>query len=258
MEYWMKRNLNAQQKLFNKSSKEIDKQLTKYYKAAMNVVIDSFEKTHIKLIETVGEGREPTPADLYKLDSYWKMQNELKNVLQQLGNKEAKIFSKRFTDAFVEFYEAIALPSQKSFSTVDKIGAQALMENIWCADGRSWSERVWKNVNKLQQALNDNLLACVVIGKPTSALKKALQEDFGVSYRNADSIARTELAHIQTQASRKRYIDYGCKEVEVYADKDERRCDKCGKLHHKRFPIGGAMPVPVHPNCRCCILPVID
>ena len=69
---------------------------------------------------------------------------------------------------------------------------------------------------------------------------------------------RTEIAHIQTQAARDRYIDAGVAEVEVWADKDERRCDVCGKLHEKRFKVTEKIPVPAHPRCRCTIIPVVE
>ena len=71
-------------------------------------------------------------------------------------------------------------------------------------------------------------------------------------------IARTELAHIQTQAAKKRYEDYGVQEVEIWAEKDERQCEICGKLHQKKYPIGAAVPIPAHPRCRCCIIPMIE
>ena len=80
-----------------------------------------------------------------------------------------------------------------------------MINQIWCADGKSWSNRVWKNTDKLQQALNDNLIHCVLTGKKTTELKNILQNDFNVSYHRADSIVRTEMAHIQTQAAQKRY-----------------------------------------------------
>jgi SPP1 gp7 family putative phage head morphogenesis protein len=66
------------------------------------------------------------------------------------------------------------------------------------------------------------------------------------------------MAHIQTQAAQKRYEDYGLKEVQVWADEDERRCEICGELHQKKYPIGAVMPIPAHPRCRCCIIPVVD
>lgn len=108
------------------------------------------------------------------------------------------------------------------------------------------------------ETLNEHLIHCVAIGAKPTELKKLLQRDFGVSYSSADSLVRTEMAHIQTQASQKRYADYGITEVEVLADADERRCEVCGKLHQKRFPIHAQMPVPVHPRCRCTIIPVVE
>ena len=133
-----------------------------------------------------------------------------------------------------------------------------MINSIWCADGKSWSNRIWTNTDRLQQALNDSLIDCVLTGKKTTELKNMLQEQFNVSYSRADSVVRTEMAHIQTQAAQKRYEDAGITEVQVWADEDERRCDICGKLHETKYLINEQMPIPAHPRCRCCIIPVVE
>ena len=79
-----------------------------------------------------------------------------------------------------------------------------------------------------------------------------------MSYRRADTLVRTELCHVQTQAAHQRYKDYGIMFVEVYVDIDDRTCDECEELNGQRFPINGAPPLPMHPNERCCLLPVIE
>lgn len=165
---------------------------------------------------------------------------------------------KKFTDTYLGIYNTIAIPGQTSFTEIDKRLAEQMINGIWCADGKSWSQRVWQNTSKLQQMLNDTLIECVVAGRKTTDLKQMLQQAFGATYNQANRLVRTEIAHIQTEAAQKRYMDYGITEVEVLADADERRCETCAGLHKKRFPIGGAMPVPAHPNCRCCILPVVE
>lgn len=258
MSYWETRLLNNQNKISDKNIKEINKQISKYYGKAMENVIGEFEATYDKLLITVGEGRTPTPADLYKLEKYWKLQAQLREELTALGNKELVIMSKQFETNFFEVYYSLNLASGEVFSTISTEGARQLINSIWVEDGLSWSQRVWNNVELLQQELNDNLLDCVITGKKTSQLKDLLQERFDVSYSRADALVRTEMAHIQTEASRQRYLDAGITEVEVFADKDERQCEYCGKLHKKRFPINGVMPIPAHPNCRCNILPVIN
>lgn len=258
MSYWGRRAAKTQANLTNKTIKETEKQLSKYYSDCMESVVERFVKTYIHVLDAAREGREPTPADLYKLDTYWKMQGELQQELQKLGNKQMVLFGKEFVAEYKDIYESIALGAGDAFGTADMQMAHQAIQSIWCADGQSWSNRVWKNTEKLAQMLNDELIQCLITGKKTDVLKKRLQERFKVSYNNADMIARTELSHIQTVAAQQRYKDYGITEVEVLADKDERRCPTCGKLHGKRFPINGAMPVPVHPNCRCSIIPVIE
>ena len=247
MNYWVERSAKTQAALTNKSIKETEKQLKKYYGKSMEKILEQFEKVYLKLFLSISEGREPTPADLYKLDKYWQLQGQLKVELQKLGDKQAALMSKKFEDQYINIYNALALQDNGMFSEVDTETAHQMINQIWCADGQSWSNRIWTNTNKLQQALNDNLIDCVLTGKKTTQLKQILQEQFAVSYNRADSIVRTEMAHIQTQAAQQRYKDYGVQEVEVWADEDERRCDVCGKLHETRYPINGVLPIPAHP-----------
>ena len=245
--YWAERTAKTQERLTSKSIKDTEKQLKKYYKSSMEKILGQFEEVYLKLFSSISEGREPSPADLYKLDKYWQLQGQLKVELQKLGDKQAALMSKKFEDQYINIYNALALQDGGMFSEVDRETAHQMINQIWCADSQSWSNRIWTNTDKLQQALNDNLIDCVLTGKKTTQLKQILQEQFAVSYNRADTIVKTEMAHIQTQAAQQRYKDYGVQEVEVWADEDERRCDVCGKLHKKRYPIGATPPIPAHP-----------
>ena len=258
MAYWKDRMAQSQNRLTNKSVKQIEKQFRKYYGDTMKRTIADFEATYNKLLATIEEGKEPTPADLYKLDKYWQMQGQLRKELQELGDKQVSSLSKIFELNFFDVYYSIGIPGMEAFNTINTEVAQQIINQIWVADGKSWSQRIWENTELLAQTLNEELITCVVAGKKTSQLKNILQERFNVSYSRADALARTELAHIQTQAAQKRYTDYGVKEMEIWADEDERRCDVCGKLHQKRYPIGSQAPIPAHPRCRCCIVPVVE
>ena len=256
--YWQDRMAASLQEVANKNIKQIEKQMKKYYERAMRNVIDEFENTYNKLLASVADGAQPTPADLYKLDKYWQMQGQMRHQLQALGDKKISIMSKIFEINFFDAYYSINIEGATAFTTIDSAAAKHIINQIWCADGKSWSQRIWDDVTKLQEALNEGLIDCIITGKKPSQLKRQLQEQFGVSYRRADSIVRTEIAHIQTQAAQQRYTDYGLQEVEIWADEDERRCPECGKLHQKRYPVGAAVPIPAHPNCRCCIIPVVE
>ena len=196
MEYWENRLANAQAAITEKNLKQVEKQLSKYYTSSMKRVIADFENTYSKLLTTVGEGKEATPADLYKLDKYWAMQAQLRQEVQKLGDKQIAVLSKIFETNFFEVYYSLEIEGMEAFSTLDKAAVQQMINNIWVADGKTFSQRVWDNTSRLLETLNEQLTYCVVAGKKTTELKKLLQERFGVSYHRADTLARTELCHI--------------------------------------------------------------
>lgn len=85
--------------------------------------------------------------------------------------------------------------------------AAEMINEIWCADGKNRSQRVWHNVGKLQEELNSSLLDCVISGKTTKELKQ-----------------------IQTQSAAQRYKDSGVEYYEFLADTDKSTCDICAAL----------------------------
>lgn len=260
-QYWVDRIAKAQEKLTSKAISQTEKQLRKYYKRSMEKVISEFEATYNKLLAQQAEGKNVTPADLYKLDKYWQLQGQMRIELQKLGDKQASKLSKVFELHFFDIYYSINIEGKETFTTLDSAAARQMIEAIWCADGKSWSQRVWKNLEKLQETLNENLIYCVASGKKPSELKKLLQERFGVSYNRAAALVETEITHIQTQAAAKRYEDYGIEQYEFYADPDERTCEVCGALHGKKFYYSELQPgvnaPPLHPRDRCTIIPVV-
>ena len=258
MNYWQERMANAQNAISTKTTKQIEKQLRKYYAAAAKRTIEDFESTYNKLLAQKADGKEITPADLYRLDKYWEAQRQLRQQLQKLGEKKISLLTKYFELNFFDIYHSIAIPGLKAFNTIDDKIVNQLINNVWVADGRTFSQRVWNNIDRLVETLNEQLIYTVVTGKKTTELKNLLQERFNVSYRRADTLVRTELAHIQTEAAKKRYEDYGIQYIEVLVDADDRTCDECKALIGKKFPIHAAPPLPVHPNDRCAIIPVID
>ena len=256
--YWAERNAKAQTILTEKNIKQLEKQVADYYANTIDFVIRDFELTYAKLLSTVEQGKQPTPADLYKLDKYWHLQAQLRKELDKLGNHQIKAMSNMFIREYKDIYDIISLPSGATYNQMPTDIIEQMINAIWCNDGKSWKERIWTNTSKLQEALNEGLIECLLGGKTTKDLKWRLRDEFGVSFGRADALVRTEMSHIQNQAARQRYLDAGCTEYEILADKDERQCEVCGKLHGKRVKMNETLPIPAHPRCRCSIIPVIE
>ena len=269
IDYWASRQEDELNKISNRTQAEIDAQLDKYYIKLMRQVIDDFEATYNKLIATISAGSTPTVADLYKLDCYWQMQARLKELCEKLGNQEVELLSKNFEKQWEETYKKAALPSDIAFTQISESNAAQMINTIWCADGKIWSQRVWGNISLLQETLNEQLVHVVVAGRSTRDLRKLLQERFDVSRSQANMLINTEVNHIQTASAAKRYEDAGLKQYMVLG-REEGSCIRgkkggkvdCHKMDGKIFDYAdmkvGTNAPPFHPNCRCRIKPVID
>lgn len=267
-QYWAERQENALNRITNKTEKEINAQLDKYYIWLMRRVIADFEATYNKLIATVGSGSPITVADLFKLDRYWQLQAELKQLCEELSNKEVALLSEKFTEQWEEVYQKAALPSDVAFTQVSESNAEQMINSIWCADGKTWSQRVWKNTNQLLETLNEQLIHVVATGRSTKDLRVALQERFAVSRSQANMLIRTEINHIQTASAAKRYEDAGLTQYMILG-REEGKCtrgkkggidchDMDGKVFNYTDMRVGKNAPPFHPNCRCRIKPVMD
>ena len=182
--YWAGRTADTQQRLTNKGIKETEAQLARYFRNTQESVIKEFVATYEHLLARAVDG-EVTPADLYKLNKYWQMQGQLMAELQKLGDKQAAYLAQAFAEHYLTVYEnlGVAFPeavATAAFATIDKAAASQIVNAIWCADGKSWSQRIWSNTEALREELNEKLVACVVSGKKPTQLKNDLMERFGV------------------------------------------------------------------------------
>ncbi len=76
--------------------------------------------------------------------------------------------------------------------------------------------------------------------------------------RRARTIARTETARAQTIGYAQGMEDLGVEQLEHSVHVDERLCEICAPLEGTKYKVSEAKGViPVHPNCRCALLPVI-
>ena len=270
-DYWRNRLLETQRKWTDKDIDIINKIINSYYRTAMINIVKEFEAVYDKVLAQAEEGKQITPADLYKLDKYYQMQAQLQDTLQKLGDRTCSLLAKKFGQEYKHIYSELgvdtegkkikASKSDKAFATIDAQGAKHIANQIWAADGKSWSERVWKNLGDLQRTLNEGLIDCVITGKKTTELKKKLMERFSVSYNRAETLVRTEMAHVETQAALDRYKSSGVEKVRIVVDPDEKTCKECSKWDDKIINITdiqtGTNCPPFHPNCRCAVAPVV-
>ena len=262
MSYWYDRIDYQSNKAYNKRLHKIDKQLQFEYQRALNSIELELVALYDKLISEAANG-EIRPNDLYKYNRYFEMHNKLNETLTLLGGKEIKIYRKELLDMYSNVQDIITNEAPHAISTVmisNELATKAL-DSVWCADGKHWSDRVWKNKEALQNSIERGIMDCIVRGVPKDEFVKDLMQRFNVSFAQADRLARTELSFIQNQAAADRYQRAGIDKYEILAARDARTSDICreqdGKIYEfSKMQVGVNYP-PFHPNCRTTVIPVL-
>lgn len=117
----------------------------------------------------------------------------------------------------------------------------------------TFSQRIWLNQSLLRADLEKLLQSGLIQGKNPRELAKAIKKRFGASTYQAETLMRTELARVQTEAQMKSFEKYGFDEYTFHALSDA--CPDCMELNGKHFKLKkmqyGKNAPPMHPRCRC-------
>ena len=142
----------------------------------------------------------------------------------------------------------------------DLQGLLRAMDTAW--SGRNYSARIWRNTDQLAQMLEDEIEAAFLSGKSVRRMANVIMDRFGVGYRAAECLMRTETSYVQNQTAAKSYEDAGCTEYEILTASDRRTCRRCAAQNGRRYLFtemqAGENAPPFHPNCRCTVLPVVE
>lgn len=200
--------------------------------------------------------KSTTRTDIYNNKRYKALQAELNKRLGELYYNTTAEIAKRFVSQFQE--NASALGSDDILFHLDPNKMKAILLNQWCTDEKDWSQRLWKNQSNLVQRINQIVARTVVAGdSPTTAIKE-LQKEFGVTSWQAKRLIVTEASHVETLATQERYKQYGFTKWRILTAKDEKVCPICKSLAHKTYDLEDKPPIPAHPNCRDCMIPVVS
>ena len=141
----------------------------------------------------------------------------------------------------------------------DLQGLLRAMDTAW--SGRNYSARIWRNTDHLAQMLEDEIEAAFLSGKSVRRMANVIMDRFGVGYRAAECLMRTETSYVQNQTAAKSYEDADCTEYEILTASDRRTCSRCAAQNGRRYLFtemqAGENAPPFHPNCRCTVLPVV-
>lgn len=145
-----------------------------------------------------------------------------------------------------------------SFAAVDPQG----LKNVLSAqlDGLNWSERIWKDRDKLKRELYTKLSQSLIRGDSLDKTTQELSKRMNVSYSNAYSLVQTETAFFVEQATFAGYEESGVvDEYENVAVLDTRTSEICQAIDGTVFKVSekevGVNAPPFHTHCRTTTVP---
>ena len=248
--YWEDRTI-LKDKLLEKDINKLEKKLLKLFKDTRKEVLNE-----LKIIYT---DIDSTEYAKYRIDS---LLTSINNALDSLYHKNEEQLTKAFIELYYKFDKEanIDLDIKNSFNTVNENLVREALKTNW--SGLSFSERIWEHRRKLAFTIKSELNKGFIRGDSLQDISKIISDKFDTSFSNAMRLVRTESCWVMNEATINNYKDNGIKEYEFMAFLDKKTSKQCRDLDSKKFSIeeykAGVNLPPLHPNCRSCIIPVID
>ena len=105
------------------------------------------------------------------------------------------------------------------------------------------------------QALEEELVRAAVRGAGPRAAAREVTRVVNVTRAEAERITRTVLMRTNNDARSQTFREAGVEYLRFDATNDTRTCEDCAARHGMVYKRTEAPSTPLHPNCRCVLLP---
>lgn len=222
--------------------------------------MDEFAKQYPEFAELL-----PVRESIYKLNRLEGLQTSI--VLQQLkiGAIEQAKFREHFEKQALKYanYAAEQLGFGTNFYRIDSEMLQVVIGNPWC-NGKDFSERIWANREALAQTLQNEIANGLIRGEDYKTMARVLHQKFeNTSQKQAERLVFTEDTYLSNEAKIRPFErNAAYTHYEYLCVEDHRTCETCRALSGQTFEISkrnaGLNFPPMHPWCRCTVMPVVE
>lgn len=295
--YWARRSIERENEWNKKSRETIEKELASQYERSAIRIQGNIEKLYGKFARDNGlskeEARKLITGTEYRtwrkdIEEYVKEYKETGNPkillelntlamrsrisrldklysetlieLDKLGQHADKAVTKFLKEAYKDnrlrsAYELAKRGNGPLHVAVDSKRMQDVLRTPW--SGKNYSERIWKNSDKLAKTIQDTIVNGVHRGVSVTTLTKEVQTRMGVGKSDAVRLVRTELNYIHNQATLDSLREAKMGYFQFIATLDKRTSSVCRNHDNNVYPldeaeVGSNVP-PLHPRCRSTI-----
>jgi SPP1 gp7 family putative phage head morphogenesis protein len=188
--------------------------------------------------------------------------------LESLFSKQGLTVSGALSDVYTSGYYHTVYELQKGFNIgwdiagIDEAQLEKVLAKPWAADGYNFSERIWKNKDKLISEVHNELSQNIMLGADPQKAIDALAKKMNTSKHNAGRLVMTEEAYFSSTAQKEAFQELGVEQFEIVATLDSHTSEICRIMDGKHFPMTdfqpGATAPPFHVYCRSTTVPYFD
>jgi len=139
---------------------------------------------------------------------------------------------------------------------VDEGNLRRILEYPW--SGKKFSQALWENTDKLAILVRRELTFGFQSGAGVQKIAKEINDVMGKGRYAAERLVRTESSYFANQGELASYQELG---IESYTYLGGG-CEICQEVNGCTFKLSEAVPgvniPPMHPNCKCTIIPKVD
>ena len=176
---------------------------------------------------------------------------------------EKLIHQGAYEQAIEEYQRDAGILADSATFDVEKRVEQVLSGSYKLKDTptfKTFSDNIWLYKTELQNDLEKMLVRTFTRGENPRVMARELRDRFKVTGYQAERLARTETARMQTAIQRDSLEENGIKQYEYIAE--PTACRICGAIDGKIFNLKGLVvgenASPMHPNCRCRVAPYVS
>ncbi len=287
MGYWEKRQkqLNSQlekdeaklnkrlSSFYDSEYTKLEKQIAAYYQqyGTENVIqyrtlMESLPNAErILLLEQMNEFAEKYPQykelmpireSIYRLNRLEGLQYSVRMQQLKIGAVENELIMEHLKRQAVKGgnMAAEAMGFGKNFYTMSSSLVEKCVNVAW-ANGENFSQKIWKNTEKLANYLNTDIAQALARGDSYEKLARNLRTRFSNVTRNdSQRLIYTEGTFVMAESSMQPFTE-SFDEYSISTVGDGNVCKVCSGMEGIRFKIDDRKPgvnfPPFHPWCRC-------
>lgn len=249
---------DVQKKLNPDELKSAKIEIANYYNLVNKLAKDNKGKINVELLRKYKEELRLQSARAY-MSRLEGLKNSLKYNLIDLGFREEIKFNDELSKLCSNIHSYTSFDIDKTlgfsagYSAIPEKKVEYLINERWL--GENYSDRIWKDKNKLLDNINNTFLQGIVRGQNSVVTAREIAKNYGTSFYNAERLCITESAHITESATMESYKEHGIDKIQFVATPDARTCPICGGMDNRKYgrkeAITGVNYPPMHPNCRC-------